>query len=788
MVQVESYLLRWDFDKFRDQISEATKSYTAFGGSLRALVSAVSGDLNTLQTRASSVTTMIGSLNPQMERSIQHIKEGTGSFSEMLNTVSQHGIKIASEVSRMKASGGPASGSSGAAMEQAQSQVVVMLEGAAFAGASVEIAQENAENVIRVVADTDKKSEEDVNRVKKYLESELEAAAGKAQEIASHVPGGILGGGVVSGLLAAMVLGVTERDRLKAQKGEMLNVIEASGEAISSDASRKVTSWFSQFQETAQWYYGISREETQGVLKAMVDAGYKAHEIMATFNSSLGAAGQHVGIMSIALDKHFNQDTGTSISNITKITTSLGDSLQEATDKYSRIAFAGQKSAMGISKFTDTIISGASAMQQYGVDVAEVAGIMGTIQKHYEKMGLSPQYAGNQATNFINGISQGIAGMDPSMKAMIAQRMFPELTGVDARQKWEDGFKRARQSGSEDFVTRTLLSLREWASQGGKTRAQAIRLIESKIGDNRTAAGLYDATTELAKGNKLSELSVEQQGLIKNALSTESEKISDLAKLTRDLTNAISAIGQGLLKVLAGLVGAIVLSIKYLPEIIAAALPTGDKKFLVDIRAQYDKLGDSMSAGIDAANTGLKDAAAAMKTEFKNDLQPIIDVLKWDAPSEGGVKTITSAAEAKAALKELKDDFLQMFTDEEFKRQLDIQAAQGYAHVKAWFLRKLYDLNSSSFGRSLNENPEQAILDSHDSWEDAAVAAEDLPDKLAAVEKARYKGRAKENASPEYDDYQTEMPENVGGANAKVDGGLIKTASNKAEAQRVPPP
>jgi uncharacterized phage infection (PIP) family protein YhgE len=207
MTSPESYILRWDFDKFRDQISDAKKSYTDFGKSLRDLVASVSGDFTTLQTKASAVTTMVGSLNPQLERSIQHIKEGTSSFSEMMNTVAQHGSKIASEVSRMKAAGGSAAGGSSAAMEQARGQIVLMMEGAAFAGASVEIAQENADKVVRVIHDTDKKSEEDVNRVKKYLQAEMESAASKVKEVAGHVPGGVLGSGIIGGLLGAMVLG-----------------------------------------------------------------------------------------------------------------------------------------------------------------------------------------------------------------------------------------------------------------------------------------------------------------------------------------------------------------------------------------------------------------------------------------------------------------------------------------------------------------------------------------------------------------------------------------------------
>jgi len=682
MTDVTQYLLRWDFDQFRDQISDVSASYTKFGASIRELVGAASTDLSLLQQKAAQVTTTLAAMNPELEKSLHGIRESTGSVNQLMESIAQNSTKISGDVSRMAASGASSKGVGGPELEKARSQVTIILEGAAFANASVELAQSNAGEVIRVVQDADKKSADDVTRIQKYLQSEMNAAASRVKEVAGHVPGGVLTSGLIGGALGAMILGVTEKDRKKAQFGEMLNVVEATGEALTSEASRKAVGWFSSFQETAQWFYGIAKEETQQVVKALVDAGYRSKDIIASFDSSLKFVGQNVGIATIALDKHFNLDTGTSMTNVIKITTALGESLQSATDKYIKLGFAGQRSAMGISKFTDAVISGASAMQQYGVDIEDVADLMGKIQKHYEAMGLSPQYAGAQATQVVNGISQGMASMSPSMKAVLAQQMFPELTALDALQKWEDGFKRVAEGGGDTFVTQATVLMRNWAAEGGRSRSQAIRIMEYNGIDNRTAATLYDLGDKLSKTNKLSELTKDEQHRLKTALGVESEKVSDLAKLTRDLTNAVALIGQGLLKILADLVGVIILGIKMLPLQIMAALPGGgadEKAALKKGDAMFDALILSMGSGVSDISKGLKDAAEATGKEFKDDFKPVLDVLGWKVPTQGGADTSYNpfSEVSKANYSELGGVAVEIATDSALRRQMSFQSSMN---------------------------------------------------------------------------------------------------------------
>lgn len=638
MADVTTYLLRWDLEKFQGQISDVEASYTKFGATLRDVVGSTATDLVTLQQKATAATQAISSLNPQLEGSLKSVQAGTQSVNKLMESISQNGVKIASEVSRLSAASSAGKGAASPAVEQARSQVTIMLEGAAFANASVEVAKGNAAEVIRIIAETDKKSAADVSRMQKYLEAEMAAAGSKVREVASNVPGGVLSGGIIGGLIGAMVLGVTERDRKHAEAGEFLNVIEATGEALSSDQSRSAYIWFKNFQERAQWFYGISREESQSVVKAMVDAGYKSADIMGSFDKSLGYVGKNVAMATIALDKHFNQDTGTSIGNIIQITTNLGESLQDATDKYAKLAFAGQRSAMGISKFTDAVISGASAMQQYGIDVEDVASIMGTIQKHYEGMGLSPQYAGAQAAQVVGGISQGITNLSPGMKAVLAQQMFPELTALDALQKWEDGFKRAASGENDDFVTKALILMRNWSAEGGRSRSQAIRIMEYQGLDNRTAATLFDIGEKLAQGNRLSELTAEEHGRLKNALLTEGERVSELAKTQRNLTNAIAEVGTGLLKLLTGFLGVLILGFRAIPMAIESLFPwsTVQKEDLQRINSQYDALFAHMGAGVDEIVKGVKDAGGAMKNQFGNDFAPITNALNLKIDTRGG--------------------------------------------------------------------------------------------------------------------------------------------------------
>jgi len=710
MATTEEYLLRFDLDKFQAQIDDVRRTYTDFGRSLQGLISRTDEELVSLQEQAASVNVSLSSITPQMERSVQIMESGVGSTSNLLEEMSRHSEKIANDMTRLSGvkMGAATKDPTPPQLSAAEAKAEIVKESVRLASMSSDEVKHAALESIKKIQEADKASVMVINRAKRYLKSELDAAKGQVKSVLSHVPGGVMtAGGIAGGLLAAMVMGYQERDRLRWQSGEILNVFEATGEALSSKASKRATRFFSGFQETAQWFYGVAKEETQAVLKSMVDAGYRSKDFMTTYNKDLGLVGKNVTVASIAVDKHFNQKTGTSMSNIIKITTELGDSLDTATDKYVKLAFAGQRSAMGIGRFVDSVISGSSAMQQYGVDVSNVASVMETIRKHYEDMGLDPRYAGNQASQVIGGMSAGLANLNPSMKAVLAQQMFPELNALDALQKWEDGFLRVAEGGGDDFMQKALVLFTQWSSRGGRSRAQSIRVMEYQGMDNRTAATLYDLGEKLARTNDLSELSKDETKHLRRAFMTESQRVSSLHKTQRRLYRAIGEIGRGLIKVLVGLLGVIVTGIRALPDIVSAAVsgsPGQVQTELSRISDQLDTLNAHMGTGVDQIMKGAGMVPGILGKEFGRDFKPLLDALNYKVPTGGGMRPITSLEDADAAAKELGSVFSDLAGDEDFRRQVKDQMTVDFLKNAAWASEMMKLMHAPEEGEAPSED------------------------------------------------------------------------------------
>jgi hypothetical protein len=645
MAELQDYILKFDLTKFKTQIGEVGGAFTEFGDGLRANISSTSDKFGSLQATVAETAGEIGQLSPKVDDSAARISAAIDSSSKGMDVISAYSATISSQLKALqeKGAGGGSSKATKASMEQLNQ----------FKGAfdTINKTSKKSKQQATFASKAAKKSLGAVkagsDKIIKSIKSEARMAAAKLKSLQSHIPGGGFSSGIIGGLIGAMVLGVTEKDRLKWWSGEVLNVFEASGESLSSKSAKKATNFFANFQNQSHHMLGISKEEVQSNLKVMIDAGYQSRDIMTTFDKTLGLVGKNLGTATMALDKHFNQQTGTSIQNITVLTQDLGGSLKEVTHEYTRLGFAAQRSGMGINKFVDAVMAGSSGMKQYGVEMKSVADTMTTIQKHYQGMGLSPQYSGGQAAQVVQGLSGGLTNMTPEMKAMLAKQMFPELAVEDAMQKWEDGFKRVAAGEDDNFMQNVYQEMYKWAVGNGRSRSNAIRLMEYQGLDNRTAATVYDLKGEVASTNALKKLSHAERKKMRNAFKTESQKISDLAKLQFKLKQAIAKIGTGLLKVLSALVGNIAVLVKMVPAMLSN-MHDRAKMSQISARANhyFTVLNDHAADGIMDIRRGSKEAAKALGDEFgnKSEFKPLIDVLKWKPPVSDFEKTITEIA------------------------------------------------------------------------------------------------------------------------------------------------
>ena len=268
-------------------------------------------------------------------------------------------------------------------------------------------------------------------------------------------------------------------------------------------------------------------------------------------------------------------------------------------DKYKRLTFEAQRSGMGVNKFIDSIMAGSSAMTQYGIEMEDVVEVMGKLQDYYKSMGLSDQFAGDQASQAVKGIVGGIAGLDEGTMAALAQRMFGSLglNALDAIQMFKEGAARVAAGEDKDFLINAAKELKQMADElTGGDRATGIRFLESRGLSNQQATALFDIADKLEKGTKIEELSNEEQKALNKAFVTEGKQLTELQKTQRSLIKALTEMGKGVIKLLTSMLGAIIVGTKGLLSIVLN--PTTDPEELAKRYQQFNVVMDSQVQGM----------------------------------------------------------------------------------------------------------------------------------------------------------------------------------------------
>ena len=624
----DQYILSFDLSEINRQVSELQNSYKVLADSFSGSSTEVQDKLSVIEDNVTRINTSLNdsftSMDQFYEKMLGNLKNTIDYFKQLEEyslSVSENLTKLNDiDLAKLKSGTGDPDDTAQERIaaidpEEGGSRFRMSMEISAETDEMAEEALGKAEKAIQSAQKALKEAQESQNlivsttkKLTNTIKQEVKSGKGAMMGIASRGTMGIVGGGLLTGLIGMMILGVKEKQRMGAERGEMVNVFEAIGDAFTKE-SRKAVGWFARFAEHAQWYFGIGRKEIQSVVKQMVDAGYQADEILTDFSAKVTDVEANVTSLTIGIDKHLNAATGTSMNKVISLVENYGDELDEAADKYKRLAFEAQRSGMGVGKFVDAIMAGSSALTQYGIEMEDVVQVMGKLQDYYESMGLTKQFAGGQAAQAVKGIVGGIAGLDEGTMAALAQRMFGALglNAIEAIQMFKEGAARVASGQDKDFLIEAATTLRDMAEEAsGGRRAVGIRFLESRGLNNQQATALYDVADKLEKGTRIDELSVQEQEMLRKAFVTEGKQLSELQKTQRSLIKGLSKIGEGLLKVLTGLLGTIIVGIKSLPAAIKAAVT-----YITDPSAgkeQFEALENALSEQL----SGIGDGASLM--------------------------------------------------------------------------------------------------------------------------------------------------------------------------------
>lgn len=621
------YLLKFNLDEASAQIQHVDRSYTELGLTIRGISSQVNDDVDSLGRKLSNVKSSLLVLSSTLGLTFATLQRNLASTSDLVADIAKHSKVITDNFANLPATL-PMAGvdpSKDTVKERLQ-DIIPGKKGAASEVEGIKSEADKATKDIKDQVDNLKKATKDtkdeLGKLGQVIVQEARSAKSGITNVVSRGTMGVLGGSLVGGALAAAMLGYKEVDRQRAERGEVINVLEATGESLFSGPARKAARQFSAFQERAQFYLGIGRKEIQSTMKQMVDAGFSSTEILERFNSKLGKVGSNTVLLSTGLDKHLNLASGDSMKRIITLTQDYGDSLKSASSNVLHLSLTAQQSGAGISKFIDSVMSGSSALAQYGIDLKEVVGLTSKLEEHYTAMGLDKRYAGQLATTAASGIAQGMSNFGTDTKMYMASKMGLG-EGYEGMQSLEEGWSRVKEGGQSGFFVKMLEAMRAIQNEvvGGASREVKIAFWKQRGLSGAAATSFVDEAekgpfSELLKSTKGSEQSLKN---LRKAFKTEGEQVSDIQKDQRDVMKDLVSLGQGILQVLGGLLSTVILGVRSIPALIDYAYYkfnplSGDSgrsdRIMESILSVQSSIGQNISAGFDktvAAGGALSD-------------------------------------------------------------------------------------------------------------------------------------------------------------------------------------
>ncbi len=656
------YLLTFDFSEFTRQMSDVNKSYTDFGAAMRQMMSAVSTNLTDLQKQADTFSTSINKVSMDLDTTYSLLNLHMQESVHILEDIARHGKDIASAMS------GAGGGKPGGVSQIAD----IYPHMAENAEGSAKLAAETEKTLAAVVASVGKLSKElaefkagtteTIKDIGGIVEKELKNAGKQAGSAISSMFPVSFGGGLLAGLIGAMIFGVEYTQKVGAETGEIKNIFAASFSGLGDAATKKAMDWFggeSGFQERAKKFYGIGIKETQAAISGFVDAGYASEQFMRTFKKGLGEVGNDLPTMTLALEKHLNLATGSAARNINKMVADFGDTLGQAADKFYKLSFAAQSSGMGISKFIDSVMAGSQAMAQYGIEIEDVAQVMSKLEKHYKEMGLTNQYAGTQAGAALGTVAQGMAGMSDPFTAMLAKERYQDIENpLEASQKYRRGWQRVAEGEDEGFFIQEIKHIVEVARRETGNNAPAmIEYLKTYAGwKEQYIPAIIEMAPTLKEGVKLDAVRGKQLEAFKNSFKTEGETLTALQKNQNELIQEMAALGKSLLKIVSGLLGTVVVGLASIGRFLQAMTLPEDQRaeafneILSALKTQTDTIKSGLGEIPGESGKLLESVFKTVGTVFGPNVASAFDFAKDSLEKVAGISGKDVAAGAGRAI------------------------------------------------------------------------------------------------------------------------------------------
>jgi methyl-accepting chemotaxis protein len=631
----EQFLVSFDFAEVTKHLADIQRAYGELSGSIKDQFGVASGEIGDLIKNIDNLSTSLSSISQNLDGTVSTLNEHMKESSMILSEIEKHGegigkLQLGEGTPQEQAAGQVADIYPQLAKDMENEEITQLAEIAKLANEALDLSKEALEKV----EGTGKKTKEEMSKMSEFVKKEISGARqGVKSSLSKMLPG--IGGGLIAGLIGAMVMGTEYKQRIQAEAGELSNVFESSVDGLGSRVTRKAAAWFSEFQEDAQKYFAIGRKEVQSQVAAFVDMGYKTEQYFTEFDKNLGLVGANIPTLTLALEKHFNLAGGSSAKNVNTMVSEYGDLLDDAADKFMRLGFAAQESSIGVEKFIGSVMSGAQSMRQYGIEVEDVAQVMQRLQGYYEDI-IGPgqeQFAGGLAADALGTVAGGMGRMQQGFEMAIAQEM-TGLQGYEAQQEFRMGFKRIASGEDEGFFLEFIRKAVDFArKQTGNNIPAMVEFLRQNAGwDDQHARALIELAPTLKDGQKLEEGTQKQLAEFRKTFETEGKVLTELQKNQNQLIEGLAKISEGILKVITSVLGHIIIGVKTLPMLFRAMTAPEEEReeMLREINRLTLMQTTAMSEGFEDIKLGGGMSIEALSDSFNSIFKGLDEAIKFE--------------------------------------------------------------------------------------------------------------------------------------------------------------
>lgn len=691
--QNTQYVLSFDVQELTRQMAELQAAYSVFTSGVQQTSRDINTSLTEIENKITTISTSLDSSYSKLDTFYTSFISKLETSSKLFSDIDNNAKNLHSQLKTLgnfdlKSNGSNAPGAAPGAQGfnfniSGGAQNVEELHQSL---ATAETVSRAAKKAIEESKKAEKNWKNSAKKIGGYLSKEISNAKTRITSIMSSFGGGALGMGALA-LIGSMVMGVQERQRKGAQRGEMANAYEAAGNLFEK-TSRQAVKWASNFQEKAQYHYGIGRKEIQSVMDAIVKGGHSAEYAMSDFNKAVSDVNANILTQSLALDKAFNQAAGSTIKQADRLVQEFGGTIGGAVEQLKMLNYEAQRSGMSMDKFVNSILSGQSSLMQYRVDMSEVAAVMKGLKKTYEAMGMGESQAGSLAAQVTEGMGGVLEGMSEPQKQAFAIKYF-QKRGMDLTSRGHEAMVRMNelftQGGSES--SSVLMELIKWlneeATAGAMSEYDKKYILTHGYGlSSIQAQGIVDYYNTNRTTEGLTAMTPEQEKQWKQTFNIEGSQLTQLQKNQRDLIDGLAKVGEGLLNLVSNILATLILGIRSIPPLVHAAVtaldPTASKEDRNAAFGNIDKIGqlqrsffEGMSDAVDKVVEGylkvgsalgdtidIIDQTGSLKRAATADVGPVNWTSMWNTiedTKEAVDNLVSSQTERDALMRELSN-------------------------------------------------------------------------------------------------------------------------------------